>query len=175
MSAQTDLVTFEIPAKPTGIWTLVNEFVEGSRVLKISANETTWTYADAASARCGADGHRNAFLAHENCLFPDAPVGALIGKIGGSSAGIKDGTKVFVVGRFCVVTVPEEGGPLYLTINDEYSGMENNADAVKVTVVDITPPAKPKAAPSACCALLAALSKLSPCPNDAQAAVKSPD
>ena len=97
----------------------------------------------------------------------------MIGKIGGSSAGINDGTKTFVVGRYCVVTVPEGGGPLYLTINDEYAGMENNADSIDVTVVDVTPPAKAQAEPPAACGLLAALAKLAACRSDADTGVQA--
>lgn len=161
MSTPIGPFSIRVRAKPDGLWTLADEFAVGSCVLKISAKpRATWAYADAAAARCGAEGHRNSLLSREKCLLASAPVGALIGKIGGSTADT-EGTK-FVVGRYCVVRVPAEGGPLFLTINDEYGGMDNNADSIDVDVSEITlPPAPaPAPAPAAPCALMAALAKL---------------
>jgi hypothetical protein len=133
------------PGQPAGLWTLVADFVEGPALLKITATaENRWAYAESAAAVCGADGDTDAFLLRSKCLVPTAPVGALIGKIGGSSAGVSDGT-TFVAGRVCVVRVPDDGGPLYLTINDEYTGMANNADFITVQVWSspVEPAAKP--------------------------------
>lgn len=132
-------------AKPKGLWTLVNDFVEGSHWLKITAlADGVWSYADAPDAHCGADGNSQALLYSTKCLSPDAPVGALIAKIGGSSVGARDGT-IFVVGRHCVLRVPEDGGPLYLTINDEQAGMGNNAGAIDVEIA--IAPCKPAPKP----------------------------
>jgi hypothetical protein len=41
-----------------------------------------------------------------------------------------------------VVRVPDDGGPLYLSINDEPAGMDNNAQAITVSV-SIAAVAKP--------------------------------
>ena len=121
-------------AKPAGLWTLVSDFVEGSQWLKITASpDSAWSYADAAEAQCGPDGNSQALLYSAKCLSTDAPVGALIAKIGGSSVGAKD-APIIVVGNHCVFRVPDDGGPLYLTINDEQAGMGNNAGSIEVKV-----------------------------------------
>lgn len=130
-------LTDRVAARPDGLWTLVVEFVSGPALLRVTASADRWQYADAAAAVCGADGDPDALLARAKCLLPAAPVGALIGKIGGSTAGAADGT-LFVAGSTCVVRVPDEGGPLFLTINDEY--MKNNAGSIGVAVALRAPP-----------------------------------
>jgi hypothetical protein len=94
--------------------------------------EDRWSYAESSEAVCGANGDPDTFLSPAICLWPPAPVGALIGKFGGSTAGLDDGTR-FIAGAYCVLTAPEEGGPLYLTINDEYTGFDNNAGSIGVS------------------------------------------
>ncbi len=141
----TDLILVTVRARPAGLWTLVSEFVDKAHVLKISApNTTCWSYADAIEARCGPDGDPDALLSPAKCLVPSAPVGALVGKIGGSISGAADG-QTFVVGSYCVVSVAAPGGPLYLTINDEAAGMGNNAGAVDVKIQIADLPEKPPA------------------------------
>ena len=63
----------------------------------------------------------------------DAPPGALIGRIGGSSAGLKaDGA--FVVGSSCVVAVPAGSiGPLFLSFNITGRPVEVTAIAIEVS------------------------------------------
>ena len=144
----TTSVTVDVRARPNGVWTLVEELFDAGTVLVISAsNDQCWSYADAVSAQCGPDGDPHALLSREKCIFPDAPVGALIGKIGGSTAGDKVGT-MFVAGSFCVFRVPDGGGPLFLTINDESGGLENNSGTLKVTVATADQP-EPAPAPAA--------------------------
>ncbi|HWT05046.1 MAG TPA: hypothetical protein VN224_04770 [Xanthomonadales bacterium] len=72
-------------------------------------------------------------IGRARCLCDKAPVGALIGKLGGSTAGAADGA-VFVVGSSCIVKVGDDDAPLYLTINDEESGMSNNQGSLKVKI-----------------------------------------
>jgi hypothetical protein len=130
-----------VPARPRGLWTLVVDFVIGPALLKVEA-DGGWRYAP--SCECGPDGDLLALIMRERCLYEKAPIGALIGKIGGSTAGIDDGT-VFLAGSFCVVRVPDAGGPLFLTINDEYSGYANNESDVTVRVSLRPAPPVPKA------------------------------
>jgi hypothetical protein len=127
------LCTLQIPARPAGLWTLV-DFIEGPAVLKITAKPgETWAYSDSLSAVCGADGDPHSLLSASKCLVPKAPVGALVGKIGGSTAGAETDTS-FVVGSACIVKIADEGGALFLTINDESGGMDNNADGITVEI-----------------------------------------
>lgn len=85
--------------------------------IQVAREPNTWSYAQDKS--CGADGDSKAPINPSNCLMADAPPGALIAKIGGSTAGkISDGVKSFVVGSFCVIDVDDKSkGTLYLTMN----------------------------------------------------------
>ena len=123
----------QVEAKPAGLWTLVLEWIDGPAFLKLEAGSEEWHYSESENGKCGADGHLGSLLAAKTCLLPSAPVGALIGKVGGSSAGSSDGT-LFVVGKFTLVEIDKPKGPLYLTINDELTGFANNRSSITVTV-----------------------------------------
>lgn len=123
----------KVKARPDGVWTLALEWVNGPAVLKFEAGGEEWFYAEPDSSKATADGHLASLLAPKNCLLPTAPVGALIGKIGGSSAGAADGT-VFVVGKFCLIEIDKSKGPVYLTINDELTGFGNNRGEISVKI-----------------------------------------
>ena len=130
---------FPVSAQPTGLWTLVLDYVEGPCLLKIAAAENdSWSYSP--TSQCGADGDPRSMLLTDRCLHPTAPVGALIAKIGGSSAGIKEDGVVSLVGKAGVITVEAPGGPLYMTMNDEVSGMWNNAGTMRVLVWSASKP-----------------------------------
>jgi hypothetical protein len=135
-----------VKARPDGVWTLALEWVNGPAVLKFEAGNEEWFYAEADVSKARADGHLSSLLAAKNSLLPTAPVGALIGKIGGSSAGTADGT-LFVVGKFCLVEIDKSKGPVYLTINDELTGFVNNRGEITLKISSRALPAsgdKPK-------------------------------
>jgi hypothetical protein len=145
------LITSAVVARPAGLWTLVADFIEGPALLRITADpQDSWSYSDIQTATCGPDGDPRALIATTRCLVPSAPVGALVGKIGGSSAASND-AKPFAVGHNCVVRVPDDGGPLYLSINDEPAGMDNNAQTieVRVSIAAVEQPAHARATESA--------------------------
>lgn len=122
-----------IPASPKGIWTRALDFVAGPAKIIFQTGEATWNYTE--QDECSADGDLSSLLNSKHCILSEAPVGALIGKIGGSSAGLKDGKKRFIVGRFCLVEIDGETcGPLFLTINDELIGLKNNSGELRVTI-----------------------------------------
>jgi hypothetical protein len=123
----------EVPAKPTGLWTLALEWADGPALIKFEASDDYWFYSESDASKCSADGHLSSLLPAKACLLPTAPVGALIGKIGGSSAAATDGT-VFVVGKFCIIEIAESRGPIYLTMNDEVTGFANNRGSVRVKI-----------------------------------------
>jgi hypothetical protein len=127
------LANVKVPAKPAGGWTLAVEWVKGPGMLKFEAGAEEWFYAESDQNKAFADGDLAALVAPKTCLLPTAPVGALIGKIGGSSAGTADGT-VFVVGKFCLLEVAKSKGPVYLTINDELTGLGNNRGEISVKI-----------------------------------------
>ncbi|HET7436907.1 MAG TPA: hypothetical protein VFN10_19520 [Thermoanaerobaculia bacterium] len=128
--------TVEIPAKPAAIWTKVLDYVPLNTVLKLEATEK-WEYAD--GVKCGPDGA----VANKLKLDPlsnVAPIGALIGRIGGSTATIPKGDEsgIFAVGSFAVVSVPA-AGPLFLTINLAPSQYPTTTDTIKVTIYESKP------------------------------------
>jgi hypothetical protein len=141
-----------VPSRIAGFWTLVLEFVPGARLLRVrvlsaDANgaqlNTQWSPAD--NIHCGPDGYPND-TKRTNLLCSSAAYGALIGKIGGSTADVPDssagsagpypGRKVFAVGSDCIVTLPSaaDGGPLFLTMNDQPCSFEHHAGGLFVTV-----------------------------------------
>jgi len=122
----------EVAANPKGIWSLVSEYVRGPALIKIEADDAKWKYSKADE--CTADGDLLSTISTQACILQGAPVGALIGKIGGSTAGTGDGT-LFVVGRICIIELDaSKRGPLYLTINDELTGLGNNDQKLKVKI-----------------------------------------
>lgn len=139
-----------VEAKPTGYWNLVIGYLPGSRLLRFSLLardehghplSTAWNPAPTVS--CGADG-TNVTPAKSGLLSGGASYGALIGKIGGSSADIPDtsqpttpygGKRVFAVGSQCVISLgATEGGPLFLTMNDNPEGFSNHSGALHVQI-----------------------------------------
>lgn len=75
---------------------------------------------------CEPDGLTGQSFPDDRLFVTDCPLGALIGRIGGSSAGLKvpapatdaGETKPFPVGAYAVVKIPEKtAGPLYLGFN----------------------------------------------------------
>jgi hypothetical protein len=121
-----------VAARPTGTWTLGVEYVKAVG---------KWAYG--AGKECGPDGDLNALLSADQALLPGAPVGALIVKIGGSTAGAKDGT-LHVAGSSALVALDANTfGPVYLTINDHATGLADNTGEVKVTISIAPQPAAP--------------------------------
>jgi hypothetical protein len=135
----------QVPASG-GLWTLVHEFVEGPALLSIRAIDWSMRWSPAWPIMCNADGDPTSLMSRKNCLVSGGIVGALVGKIGGSSASATDGT-TFMVGRACVVKVSSDGGPLYLGINDEPSGMWNNGGDQYVNVYRCALPPPPEDKP----------------------------
>jgi hypothetical protein len=134
----------EIQAKPEGLWTVAIEALGGVTKLRIRATGK-WSYSQDAAAECGPDGDRTSYLPAAKGINPKAPIGALIGKIGGSTADV-EGTRNFVVGSHYVFeAAPGEilAGSLYLTINDLGSGYLDNSGRLttKIEVSYQTPPA----------------------------------
>lgn len=134
----------KVSAAPPGVWSLAVEYVKGPALIKIEASGT-WTYSPGKS--CGPDGDRNALLSAAQMIVPAAPVGALVAKIGGSTAVTADGT-VYVVGSQAYIRLADDqGGPLFLTINDDLPGFTGNDGelSVVISVQQQTPPTAPAA------------------------------
>src|SRR5262249_48392280 len=121
----TELKTFEI--KDTDVcapWILVVETLRDATHLQIKA-EGSWTTMGGLLAACGPDGLAGLPLIPERLITADCPVGALVGKIGGSSATVGPSAvttwtspltsegKAFAIGSHCVTSIPDKSiGPL---------------------------------------------------------------
>jgi hypothetical protein len=80
-------------------------------------------------------------------MVPGAPIGALVAKIGGSSADKPDASKqtVFAVGSECVVVLDgKSSGTLFLTMNDEPTQFAGHDGAIQIEISswDVPPPPK---------------------------------
>jgi len=136
------LATVAVQARPVGLWNLAVDYVPGSRLLRFTVLaldqqnkkfSTIWNPVKGTD--CGADGIVTNPL-KTGLLCTGAQYGALIGKLGGSSADLPDSSspagpypnkKVFGVGSYCVISLSNlEGGPLFLTMNDSPDGFEGH-------------------------------------------------
>jgi hypothetical protein len=130
-----------ISAKPSGLWTRTDIFVLGPALLKFEA-AGQWYYSTKYGRESSADGDLLSPIPLKRCLSEKAPIGSLLGKIGGSVAD-RGGDSVFLVGSYCVLEVgKDQRGPLYLTINDVYDGYIDNDGQLEV-VVQIAPSLNP--------------------------------
>jgi hypothetical protein len=129
----TQVIEIVVPARPTGVWTWAVDYVKGPARILVEAVDGTWTYSSGRPA-CGADGDLESLLSADGTILPTAPSGALLVKIGGSTAGVNDGT-VRVAGRKAYLEIEATvSGPVFLTINDQLGGMSDNAGELKVRV-----------------------------------------
>jgi hypothetical protein len=119
-------------ARPgVGLWTPVIDYVTGPLILRIGA-EGVWKPVESLPA-CTADGFKEWFFGRDWLLTKNAPLGALIGKIGGSNISTSD-ADIFLIGSYAVITVDNRTGPLYLTINDAPPFFSDNSGEIKVTI-----------------------------------------
>ena len=127
----TELTTFEISQERdvSAPWILVLETLRDATHLQIKA-EGSWAAMGGSLTVCGPDGHAGIPVVPERLIATDCPVGALIGKIGGSSAAVSSAAhmyaserpvgegKPFAIGSHCVATIPDKSiGPLFVGFN----------------------------------------------------------
>jgi hypothetical protein len=130
------LLTDTIPAHPDSLWTPVLEYVEGPIKLKFVATGT-WEPVKGGSP-CSPDGDA-ASPGVDDALSKAAPIGALIAKVGGSTADRLDADKgsVFAVGSFCVIALSaDQKGALFLTMNDRVNWFHHHAGTVSVKLFE---------------------------------------
>jgi len=142
----------KVDAKPSGLWTLAVEYVPPSRLLRlrvVDKDESQKTVGKewnrSQGTTCGPDGDQES-TTKTGILCSTASVGALIAKLGGSTADVPDSTpgttspytgkKVFPVGSFCIVavTIAADAGPLFLTINDTPDAFNLHSGALYVEI-----------------------------------------
>ena len=130
-----DALRVDVSATPDGLWTKAIEFVPPNTTLKLEASGA-WKYTNQHERKCGPDGDAGA-ATDTSFLKQTAPVGAVIAKVGGSSAGKDDGT-VFVIGAFAIITLQkEQSGPLYLTMNVNPAQRPTTTDKMAVAISEM--------------------------------------
>lgn len=130
------------------LWTLVMDYVPGSRLLRFtvadkdeSQRTVSTSWHPITGTTCGADGV-TVSPSKSGLLSNAALYGALIGKLGGSSADVPDSTsptapygnkRVFAVGSHCMIVLgTTDGGPLYLTMNDTSDGFVHHSGSLHI-------------------------------------------
>ena len=88
-------------------------------------------------AACGPNGFAGLSLPADWVVLPDAPPGALIGRLGGSSASLKaDGA--FPIGLDCVVQFPANSvGPLFVSFNIVARPVDVASSTIEVSTATI--------------------------------------
>jgi hypothetical protein len=136
--------TFQIPAFAAAFWTLATDYIPGPTKLKIEVVDPASVWQYAPGQQCRASGTtRN----DPGALLPAAPIGALIGKLGGGTAdcpppptssgpsAMPAGMKLFGVGTIAVIDVKaDDSGPLFLTMNDTLAGFLTHAGLLLVKI-----------------------------------------
>lgn len=149
----SELVRVKVAAQPDGLWNLVFDYVSGPRLLRIKVvdqddkkNNVPVKWKPTTDDVCGANGLLKPAKSDKTTfLVSTAPFGALVGKIGGSTADLPDassgsagpwtGRKVFAVGNYTVVGLSKDDcGPLFLTINDSPDGFCDNSKDLWVLI-----------------------------------------
>jgi hypothetical protein len=128
------VVNREIPAAAAdGFWTPVLDYVPAGTILKIQARGR-WNYSDESAALVGPAGDPASPVARDQLLNAKACIGALVGKIGGST-GEKEGDHSFVVGSYCVLEVPEKkAGALMLAMNNLGTARVGSSEPLLVSI-----------------------------------------
>jgi len=108
-------------------WLLALAVIDDCDHLRIEA-DGEWQLLPGLDVKCGPDGRGDIPIADTGLILPACPPGALIGKIGGSSAAIEqrpddaDAAAVlpalFAIGKTCMVPLEKmPHGPLFIGIN----------------------------------------------------------
>jgi hypothetical protein len=140
--------------EPHKQWKLALEYLTAGKVLMLEVVEDTarnivaeWTPAG-FTAPCSPDGDfearlRGAASISGNPPVASAPLGALIARIGGSTAdqnqdtGTAPARVAFSIGRKCVFTVPTSPtGSLFLGVNDDPSRMAQVTGQLRVNIFE---------------------------------------
>ena len=117
-------------------WLKLVDTIRSATHLMITATGG-WNAPPGLLAPCEPDGLAGLVLPAERVVLPDAPPGALIGRIGGSSDGLK-AEGAFVIGSSCVVAVPAGSiGPLYVSFN--ITARPVDVTAIQIEVSGATP------------------------------------
>jgi hypothetical protein len=128
-------------------WTLAVEILTVGRLMKIEVPAADTCTPQGFAAACSADGDFSGTARGTNPAPPGtqllsiAPRGALIARIGGSTAdqtidaSDKPSRLIFSIGRKCIFTVPSAPtGSLFLAVNDDPARMADVTGQLTVAI-----------------------------------------
>jgi len=122
----------KIAPRPSRPWIKVLDYVAANTRLKIEA-KGTWQYGTWVF---GPEGSADPILTASACLSTTAPVGALLGKIGGSTSG-RDEAKIYTLGDWGLIETDDKtAGPLFLAVNVPAGTAPVSADELSVEIYD---------------------------------------
>jgi hypothetical protein len=139
------LPAYEQPKSPTlvavkGLWLLVADLLLPKRMIKIEASGS-WSDLSEKENAVGPDGHLGLTLPADQLISSNAPVGALMGKIGGSTADRitgtakrDDGIIVLPLGTYCIIGPLDKAAPLFVAVNGAWSVAEFRFLDLKVKI-----------------------------------------
>ncbi len=142
----------KLEMKPGPLWRVALDYVAGPRLLRFRVTDDKGNPADSDWGRkgheCKAYGSPTTPAPNTTLLCSTAPMGALIGKLGGSSADHPDtaanaapyGTKkVFAVGSYCVIAMTkDDSGPLFLTQNEVLAAFAEEMGTLYILIEEAT-------------------------------------
>jgi hypothetical protein len=124
-------------------WLVALEELGVSTYLKLVVTGS-WTPMAGLGA-CGPDGVHTSAIPDDRLILTDCPAGALIGRIGGSSASLKAATpdggesKPFAIGSHAVIKLPDNAvGPLFIGFNILIRPLK--LEKLEVTIMGGRPP-----------------------------------
>lgn len=140
----------KVPEDGSGLWTKALDYVTPGRLYRIAVMPTAGAppatgttpqkWKPESGTECTADGDPS--LARSGSVVLDtSPAGALVAKVGGSTADVqpdKDKLPVFSAGRHCVFSVADstKAGSLYLGINDTVASRPRVTGQLEVTIYE---------------------------------------
>ena len=146
------VILFELKMTPGPIWRRALDYVQGPRLLRIQVTDSAGKPASpkwgTAGNLCEPDGSPTNPPKDALLLCCRAPMGALIGKLGGSSADQPDTSpnappygnkKVFAVGTYCVIALAkDDSGPLFLTKNEVLDSFKDDMGSLWILIEEAT-------------------------------------
>ena len=129
------LKELKLPTPQDAAWTPALDYVIPKRSYRftVKATANSWKL-DGMTTDCTVDGTDLSASRSMEPICSGVPFGALIGKVGGSTAD-HAGT-IFGIGRYCVYQITDEAkaGPLYLGVNDLWVLMSKVSGQIEVEI-----------------------------------------
>jgi len=133
----TSIATFQYTQPVEALWLLAEELLPTQQLIKLQATGD-WQCFGAHVPACGPRGYLDFNVSSDQLALPESPPGALIGKLGGSDSGRKDGT-VFPIGRFCIISPLEKRVPLFVAVNGAWRTGAFTFTALQLEIFVATP------------------------------------